>query len=143
MTASRLGVRPARRLHLFGQVHVFQDFIQDVRVQVAAGLEEYRRAQRELDAARRQGASLVEAVNLLGSFFYGGMLGVFVLAFFFPRVRARGAFYGVMAGEAVIFAAYFFTKIAFLWYNVIGCLVVVARGVLISRLERPPSHQQA
>jgi len=79
--------------------------------------------------------SLVEAVNVLGSFFYGGMLGVFVLAFYFPRVRARGAFYGVLAGETVIFAAYFFTRIAFLWYNVIGCLVVVATGFLISRLE--------
>jgi SSS family transporter len=84
--------------------------------------------------AKRLG-SLVEAVNILGSFFYGGMLGVFVLAFFFPRVRARGAFYGVLAGEAAIFAAYFFTNIAFLWYNVIGCLVVVGTGVLISRLE--------
>jgi Na+/proline symporter len=83
--------------------------------------------------------SLVEAVNLLGSFFYGGMLGVFVLAFFFPRVRGRGAFYGVLAGEAVIFACYFYTKIAFLWYNVIGCLVVVATGVLLSSLEGAPA----
>jgi len=87
------------------------------------------------ELARKLG-SLVEAVNVLGSFFYGGMLGVFVLAFFFPRARARGAFYGVLAGEAVIFAAYFFTNIAYLWYNVVGCLVVVATGVLISRLER-------
>ena len=80
--------------------------------------------------------SLVEAVNVLCSFFYGGMLGVFVLAFYFPRVRARGAFYGVLAGEAVIFACYFFTRIAFLWYNVFGCLVVVGTGILISRLEK-------
>jgi Na+/proline symporter len=85
--------------------------------------------------ARRLG-SLVEAVNVLGSFFYGGMLGVFVLAFYFPRVRARGAFYGVLAGEAVIFAAWHFTDIAFLWYNVLGCLVVVATGVLVSRLDQ-------
>jgi Na+/proline symporter len=87
--------------------------------------------------------SLVEAVNLLGSFFYGGMLGVFVLAFFFPRVRGRGAFYGVLAGEAVIFACYFYTKIAFLWYNVIGCLVVVATGVLLSSLEQAPGERRA
>jgi SSS family transporter len=87
--------------------------------------------------------SLVEAVNLLGSFFYGGMLGVFVLAFFFPRVRGRGAFYGVLAGEAVIFACYFYTQIAFLWYNVIGCLVVVATGVLLSGLERTPARPSA
>jgi SSS family solute:Na+ symporter len=88
--------------------------------------------------------SLIEAVNLLGSFFYGGMLGVFVLAFFFPRVRARGAFWGVLAGEAAIFACWYFTNLAFLWYNVVGCVVVVLTGLLVSRFERltflsPPS----
>jgi SSS family transporter len=86
--------------------------------------------------AKRLG-SLVEVVNILGSFFYGGMLGVFVLAFLFPGVRARGAFYGVLAGEAVIFASWYFTNIAFLWYNVIGCVVVVLTGILVSNLERP------
>jgi Na+/proline symporter len=80
--------------------------------------------------------SLIEAVNLLGSFFYGGMLGVFVLAFFFKRVSGRGAFWGVLLGEAAIFACWYFTEIAFLWYNVIGCVVVVATGLAISRFER-------
>jgi Na+/proline symporter len=80
--------------------------------------------------------SLIEAVNLLGSFFYGGMLGVFVLAFFAKRVGGRGAFYGVLAGEAVIFACWYFTSIAYLWYNVIGCVVVVVTGLLVSGLER-------
>ncbi len=90
--------------------------------------------------AKGQG-SLVETVNLLGSFFYGGMLGVFVLAFFFPRVRGRGAFLGVLAGEAVIFACYFFTGIAFLWYNVFGCLAVIGTGLLVSRLDPAPGDQ--
>lgn len=86
--------------------------------------------------AKRQG-SLVETVNLLGSFFYGAMLGAFVLAFFFPRVGGRGAFYGVLAGEAAVIACYVFqVKVAFLWYNAIGCLVVVAAGLLISQAER-------
>jgi Na+/proline symporter len=80
--------------------------------------------------------SLVEVVNVLGSLFYGGMLGVFVLAFFFKRVTARGAFYGVLVGEAVIFSCWYFTKIAFLWYNVIGCIVVLIAGVVISALTR-------
>lgn len=79
--------------------------------------------------------SLIEAVNMLGSLFYGGMLGVFALAFFFPRVGAAGAFYGVLAGEAAIFAARFLTGISFLWYNVIGCLVVIATAVAISTFE--------
>ncbi|HUS05282.1 MAG TPA: sodium:solute symporter [Bryobacteraceae bacterium] len=76
--------------------------------------------------------ALIEAVNMIGSLFYGGMLGVFVLAFFFKNVTANGAFFGVFAGEAAIFAANRFTGISFLWYNVIGALVVIATGVIIS-----------
>jgi Na+(H+)/acetate symporter ActP len=76
--------------------------------------------------------SLVEAVNVLGSLFYGGMLGVFVLAFFFKRVTARGALVGVVVGQAVIFACWKYTNLAFLWYNVIGCAVVVVTAVIVS-----------
>ncbi|MBI3681271.1 MAG: sodium:solute symporter [Acidobacteria bacterium] len=76
--------------------------------------------------------SLIEAVNIVGSLFYGGMLGVFVLAFFLPRARARGAFWGVLAGEAAIFYCFFNTGISFLWYNVIGCLVVIAVALALS-----------
>jgi Na+/proline symporter len=79
--------------------------------------------------------ALIEAVNMVGSLFYGGMLGVFVLAVFFRRVGANGAFYGVLAGEAAIFAANRFTTISFLWYNVIGCVVVVIAGVLITAVS--------
>jgi SSS family transporter len=82
----------------------------------------------------RNFGALIEAVNIVGSLFYGGMLGVFMLAFFFKKVGPNGAFYGVLAGEAVIFAAFFFTKIAFLWYNVVGCIVVICAGVLVSRV---------
>ena len=78
--------------------------------------------------------SLIEAVNVLGSLFYGGMLGVFVLAFCFKNVNSRGAFYGVLAGEAVIFALWKFTNIAFLWFNVVGCIVVVITGIAVSML---------
>jgi len=81
----------------------------------------------------RNFGALIEAVNIVGSLFYGGLLGVFVLAFFFKTVGANGAFFGVLAGEAAIFAANIFTKISFLWYNVIGCVVVVVVGVLVSR----------
>jgi Na+/proline symporter len=85
--------------------------------------------------------ALIEAVNIIGSLFYGGLLGVFVLAFFFKSVGANGAFIGVLAGEAAIFSAFFFTKISFLWYNVIGSLVVIAVAVLISRIS--PSERKA
>lgn len=76
--------------------------------------------------------SLVEAVNMLGSLFYGGLLGVFLLAFFFPRVKGTAAFVGVLAGEAAIFSAHWRGGISFLWYNLIGCAVVVATGLILS-----------
>jgi Na+/proline symporter len=81
----------------------------------------------------RNVGALIQAVNIIGSLFYGGLLGVFVLAFFFKSVGPNGAFFGVIAGEAAIFAANFLTKISFLWFNVIGCVVVVAVGLLVSR----------
>ena len=74
-------------------------------------------------------------MNIVGSLFYGGMLGVFVLAFFFKRSWRRTARLSASwQGKPLIFSAFFFTKISFLWYNVIGCVVVVAVGVLISRV---------
>jgi len=82
--------------------------------------------------------SLVVAVNMVGSLFYGGMLGVFVLAFLFPRVRGTAAFIGVLAGEAAIFYCRWFTGISFLWYNVVGCAVVVTTGVALSAARREP-----
>jgi SSS family transporter len=87
-------------------------------------------------ALARGFGSLIEAVNQIGSLFYGGMLGVFVLAFFFGRVRANGAFFGVLAGEAAIFATAKFTNVAFLWYNAIGCGVVIATGLLTSAVDK-------
>lgn len=80
--------------------------------------------------------SLIEAINIVGSLFYGGMLGVFVLAFFFKWVGARGAFWGVIAGEVAIFSCWYFTKISFLWYNVIGCLVVLTVACAVTAVSR-------
>jgi Na+/proline symporter len=80
--------------------------------------------------------ALIEAVNQVGSLFYGGLLGVFVLAFFAKRVGGTAAFYGVIAGELAIFATARFTSIKFLWYNVIGSLVVIGVALVIAGLER-------
>jgi Na+/proline symporter len=76
--------------------------------------------------------SLIVAVNKLGSLFYGSLLGVFVLAFFFRSVRGTGAFWGMLAGEACVFAAFQFTGISFLWYNVIGCAVVILTALAVT-----------
>jgi Na+/proline symporter len=81
--------------------------------------------------------SLVEAVNQVGSFFYPVMLGAFVLAFFCKNVRGGAAFWALLVGEATIVLCALFTHIAFLWYNVIGAVVVVLFGMLISKWSGP------
>ncbi|MEM9209553.1 MAG: sodium:solute symporter, partial [Pseudomonadota bacterium] len=78
--------------------------------------------------------SLIEVVNTFGSFFYGSLLGVFTLAFAFPGAKPAGAFYGLLFGIVAVWIASAFTDVAFLWFNVVGCLVTVAAGLLISRL---------
>ncbi len=80
--------------------------------------------------------SLVEAVNILGSLFYGTMLGIFLLAFLVRSVGGTAAFIGAIAGECVVLSCFFFTPIAWLWYNVAGCAVVVGVGVLLTAIGR-------
>ena len=76
--------------------------------------------------------SLIEVVNTFGSYFYGSILGVFVLAIGIKRARANGAFFGLLIGMAFIGVFSRYTDIAFLWFNVIGCVVTVVAGYLIS-----------
>jgi SSS family solute:Na+ symporter len=76
--------------------------------------------------------SLIVAVNKVGSLFYGSLLGCFVLAFLFPRVRGTATFIAMLAGEAAIFATAAFTDVSWLWYNVIGCAVVVLTALAIT-----------
>ena len=77
--------------------------------------------------------SLIEVVNRFGSFFYGSLLGVFVLAVGARRATGRGAFWGLIAGMAAVAAVAFTTPISFLWHNVVGVVVVVAVGTVLGR----------
>jgi solute:Na+ symporter, SSS family len=69
--------------------------------------------------------SLIEAVNILGSWFYGVMLGIFLVAFYLKRVRGNAVFYGAILGELTVLSMYKFTDIGWLWLNAIGALAVV------------------
>ncbi len=84
--------------------------------------------------ARRLG-SLIVAVNKVGSLFYGSLLGCFVVAFAFPRVKGTPVFAGMLAGEAAILWTAAYTDISWLWYNGIGCGVVLATALGISALR--------
>jgi Na+/proline symporter len=87
--------------------------------------------------------SLIEVVNRFGSFFYGSILGVFILAIGVPLATGTGAFVGLFAGMASVAWVWWFTKIAFLWYNVVGAVVVVAVGIVASAIERALSRSTA
>ena len=80
--------------------------------------------------------SLIEVVNRFGSFFYGSILGVFLLAMI-PKARALGAFVGLISGMLAVGAVNFGRPdVAFLWHNVIGAVTVVVVGLAISSLSR-------
>jgi len=76
--------------------------------------------------------SLIEVVNKFGSYFYGSLLGVFVLAIGTKRANGHGAFVGLLAGMATVAVVANTTRISFLWYNVVGCLTVMLVGMLVS-----------
>ncbi len=76
--------------------------------------------------------TLVEAVNLYGSLFYGTVLGIFILAFAFKRVRSTAAFIGALGGQILLLSLYFFTAIPWLWYNVLGPMAVVGLALILS-----------
>lgn len=81
--------------------------------------------------------SLIEVVNRFGSFFYGSILGVFLLAMI-PGARPLGAFVGLIVGMGTVASVTFGAPdVSFLWHNVIGAAVVVAVGVVLSLIGRP------
>ncbi|MBI4911651.1 MAG: sodium:solute symporter [Acidobacteria bacterium] len=84
--------------------------------------------------------TLVEAVNILGSLFYGTILGIFLVAFYVKRVQGGAAFWAALVAEAAVVACFLFTRISFLWYNAIGCVLVVGIASLLSFI---PSRRTA
>ncbi|MEJ2495698.1 MAG: sodium:solute symporter [Ignavibacteriaceae bacterium] len=83
--------------------------------------------------------SLVEAVNILGSLVYGTILGIFLVAFYFKKVSGDATFISAIVAELVVLYCYFFTSIPFLWFNVIGCALVVGISIMLNPVVRKVS----
>jgi Na+/proline symporter len=79
--------------------------------------------------------SLIEVVNRFGSFFYGSILGVFLLAIGWRRATGNGAFVGLIAGMAAVAAVNAYTNIEFLWHNIVGAVTVFVVGMLVSAVD--------
>ena len=69
--------------------------------------------------------SLIEAVNILGSLFYGTILGIFLVAFYIKKVGGNSVFTAALIAEVIVLLLFFFTTIPYLWFNFIGCMIVI------------------
>ncbi|HUR30352.1 MAG TPA: sodium:solute symporter [Saprospiraceae bacterium] len=79
--------------------------------------------------------NLIQFVNIVGSIFYGTVLGIFLAAFFLKKVSSRSVFYAALIAQSLVFFCFWNTEIGFLWYNVIGCSTVLVFSLVISFFE--------
>jgi len=84
--------------------------------------------------------SLVEAVNILGSLFYGTILGIFLVAFYIKWIKGTPTFIAAILAEIVVLLCFFFTEMPFLWFNFIGCVLVIILAISFNALYKI-SHQ--
>jgi uncharacterized sodium:solute symporter family permease YidK len=75
--------------------------------------------------------NLIQAVNILGSLFYGTMLGIFVVAFFLKSVGGRAVFWSAIVAQIAVLLLYWRTDIGYLWFNIIGCALVMLGSMLV------------
>ena len=98
--------------------------------------------------------NLIELVNILGSIFYGTILGIFLIAFFLKRIMGKATFIGAILAQSFVIILHFFgqqigsfimgnevQEIAYLWYNVIGCLLVILFASLINPFDKTKKPQ--
>jgi len=81
--------------------------------------------------------NLIEAINILGSIFYGVLLGLFMVAFFLRRVGGSAVFFAAVTAQALVIVMYFSLNIGYLWYNLIGCAACVVFSVALQAVLPP------
>ena len=82
--------------------------------------------------------NLIEAVNILGSYVYGTVLGIFLVAFYVKRVGGKSVFFGALIAELLVCITGYFEVIAYLWLNVLGCFLVILFSLLVEMLRPKP-----
>jgi Na+/proline symporter len=85
--------------------------------------------------------NLIEAVNILGSLFYGTILGIFLVAFYMKKIGGQAVFYAALIAEVFVVYAWYIDLTAFLWLNLIGCVLVMVIAYLI-QLVLPQNQEK-
>jgi Na+/proline symporter len=91
--------------------------------------------------------SLIEAVNILGSLFYGVILGIFLVAFYLKKVQGNAVFWAAVIGELLVIACFLMDRyniigLGFLWLNVVGAIAVVILAIILQPILRKPIAAQ-
>jgi SSS family transporter len=74
--------------------------------------------------------NLIQAVNILGSIFYGTILGIFLSGFFIKYIKGNAVFIGALVAQIIVLYFYFFSDMAYLWFNLLGCGIVILVGLI-------------
>ena len=93
--------------------------------------------------ASNLGNSLIETVNILGSLFYGVILGIFLIAFWFKQIKANALFYAALIAEIFVILIYLSDKISFLWLNAIGAALVIIFGYILQIFIKTPKYSNS
>jgi Na+/proline symporter len=80
--------------------------------------------------------NLIEAVNILGSLFYGTILGIFIVAFYLKKIGGTATFTAAIITEIIVFSCWMLDLMAFLWLNVVGCVLVMLIAVILQKLQK-------
>ena len=88
-----------------------------------------------------QAENLIQFVNIVGSLFYGTILGIFLSAFYIKYLRSTAVFLAAIIAELIILYLYFYTDVAFLLYNIIGCLAVIILAFIIQLFQNNTTNR--
>lgn len=79
--------------------------------------------------------NLIQFVNIVGSIFYGTILGIFLSAFYVKRIKGNAVFWAAIISESIVLILFFFTDVAYLLFNIIGCVLVIILAVIIQLIQ--------
>lgn len=85
--------------------------------------------------------NLIQLVNIIGSIFYGTILGVFISAIFIKKIKSKAIFYSAIISEIIIIIIYFIDVVSFLWLNFIGAVLTILTAFLIQLLIKESKKQ--
>lgn len=89
--------------------------------------------------------NLIQLVNIIGSIFYGNILGIFLIAFFLKFIRSRAVFISAFITQAIVIGLYFLNEheiinLPYLWLNFVGCITVILIAILLTIFENTPEE---